>query len=35
MLQLFALEVKVFYNTATDFWRMFIKLDELMEKYKN
>ena len=33
--QLFAFEVKVFYNTASDFWRMFINLEEMLHKYSN
>ena len=33
--QLFAMEVKVFYNLAMDFWRMIISPEELWNKYKN
>lgn len=33
--QLIAMEVKVFYNTAVDFWRMHIDVDQIYKKYIN
>jgi hypothetical protein len=27
------MEAKIFYNTATDYWRLMIKMDEILEKY--
>jgi hypothetical protein len=31
--QIFALEVKVFYNTSVDFWRMTLDLEEVKNKH--
>lgn len=28
------MEVKVFFNTATDFWRMHLNIDDLYKKYE-
>lgn len=36
LIQLFAMYVKIFYNTAVaDVWRMFIDLNDLHKKYVN
>ncbi len=33
LLELFAMEVKVFFNSAMDYWRMDLDIDELVRKY--
>ena len=29
----FSLELKVFFNTASDYWRIMFSLDDIMKKY--
>lgn len=33
LLQIFAMEVKVFYNVPMDFWRMYLNMEDIYNKY--